>query len=394
MSVWKKMGRIQLAKTAIQKAFPGIYSQEVEKMISIGEVNEYPAKTCLCVEGNVEETFYILLDGEVSVTKVINNDEDRLLNILKPGDFFGEMGLIHEAPRAASVTSVGSVQVLEIDKASFNQTLQKMSIVSMAMVREVSQRLRDNDEMAIEDLRQKAGELASAYQQLAELDVVRREFLTTIAHELRTPLTSANGYLQMVQMGMLEGPALDQALGAISKNITRIIGLTNDILFLQEMDLIFSDFDEIDLGAMLTELAVDLAGFAEEMGVIVSLEVDEDLPVYPGDRKSIKRTFRALLDNAIKFSVNGGDVKINISKGDGRLVVKITDEGIGIPLENQEKIWDRFWRTEEYEGHLFSGIGLGLAIAMQVITQHGGELSVESTLGAGSVFIVMLPIGE
>ena len=168
--------------------------------------------------------------------------------------------------------------------------------------------------MAIEDLRQKAGELAEAYQQLAELDVARREFLTTIAHELRTPLTSANGYLQMVQMGMLEGDSLAQALGAISNNITRIIGLTNDILFLQEMDLIFSDFDEIDLRAMLEELMADLAGFADEMAVAVKLGGGlMDLSALPGDRKSIERAFRALLDNAIKFSLNGGEVKISTS---------------------------------------------------------------------------------
>lgn len=386
------MDKVQLAKNAIQKAFPGIYAREVEKMVSIGEVKEYSAETCLCKEGAVEETFYILLGGAVSVTKTINNEEERLLNTLHAGDYFGEMGLIHEAPRAATVTSIEPVQVLEIDKHSFNDTLQKMSIVSMAMVREVSKRLRDNDEMAIEDLRQKAGELADAYQQLAELDVARREFLTTIAHELRTPLTSANGYLQMVQMGMLEGDSLAQALGAISSNITRIIGLTNDILFLQEMDLIFSDFEEIDLKAMLEVLILDLAEFAAEMSVEMKLGADDGLAAFKGDRKSIERAFQALLDNAIKFSLDGGEVKIRLGQENDRLVVTITDQGIGIPLENQEKIWERFWRTEEFEGHLFSGIGLGLSIAQQVILQHGGEVDVESKLGMGAVFKVELPI--
>ena len=380
-----------LAKSAIQKAFPGIYTREVEKMISIGEVNDYPPDTCLCIEGAVEETFYILLNGEVSVSKVINDEENRLLKNLGPGDFFGEMGLIHEAPRAATVTSVGAVQVLEIDKASFNETLQKMSIVSMAMVREVSRRLRENDEMAIEDLRQKAGELADAYEQLAELDLARREFLTTIAHELRTPLTSANGYLQMVQMGMLDGPGLDQALGAISKNITRIIGLTNDILFLQEMDLIFSDFGEVDLSSMMRSLIKELEDFAVEMSVSVALEGIGDAEIVSGDVKSMERAFHALLHNAIKFSLNGGTVTVKIIETNDSFEVSIADEGIGIPPENWEKVFERFWRTEEYEGHLFGGIGLGLSIAKQVIAQHGGEIIVESTTGEGANFTVSLP---
>lgn len=388
------MDKTQLAKAAIQNAFPGIYAHEVEKMMSVGEVREYPQNASLCVEGAVEETFYILLDGEVSVSKVINSEEDRLLKTLGPGDFFGEMGLIHEAPRAASVKSVSPVQVLEIDKASFNQTLQKMSIVSMAMVKEVSRRLRENDEMAIEDLRQKAGELAEAYQQLAELDLARREFLTTIAHELRTPLTSANGYLQMVQMGMLEGPALDQALGAISNNITRIIGLTNDILFLQEMDLIFSDFGEVDLSSMLRGLIRELADFAEEMSVSIVFEGIKDAIIVSGDRKSLERSFQALLHNAIKFSLDGGVVQVRVRRAGEKMEVSIRDEGIGIPKENRERIFERFWRTEEYKGHLFGGIGLGLAIANQVINQHGGQITVDSEPGKGATFTASLPAAE
>jgi CRP-like cAMP-binding protein len=195
-----------LAKTAIRKAFPGIFDTEVETMVNLGSIKEYPEQVCLCTEGKVEETFYILLEGEVEITKKINQEEDRILKHLYTGDFFGEMGLIHEAPRAANVITVKPVKVLEIDKSNFNETLQKMSIVSLAMVREVSKRLRENDDLAIEDLRMKAGELADAYQKLAELDMARREFLTTIAHELRTPLTSANGFLQMVQINHRDSP--------------------------------------------------------------------------------------------------------------------------------------------------------------------------------------------
>ena len=380
-----------LAKSAIRKAFPGINDTDVEAMLTISSLMEYAPETWLCNEGEIEETFYILLDGDVRVTKEINSDEDRLLNTLTAGDFFGEMGLIHDAPRAASVITNGDVKVLEIDKSSFNQTLQKMSMVSVAMVREVSQRLRDNDELAIEDLREKAGELADAYQQLAELDVARREFLTTIAHELRTPLTSANGFLQMVQMGMLQGDSLDQALDSIAGNIKRIIGLTNDILFLQEMDLIFSDFEGIDLAELFKRLIEEYREMADQMGVNIRLVIDGVQPTVVGDEKSIERTFRALLDNAIKFSLNGGDVLVHISVDRPDVLVSIQDEGIGISEENLPRIFERFWRTEEHNGHLFGGIGLGLAIAKQVVEQHGGEIFVESKPDKGSSFKVTMP---
>ena len=386
-----KIDNQTLAKTAIRKAFPGIYEAEVDTMVEIGSFKQYPSGICLCQEGAVEETFYILLDGEVLVTKEINSVENRLLKQLYPGDFFGEMGLIHDAPRAASVTTTSPVKVLEIDKSSFNQTLQQMSMVSMAMVREVSRRLRENDEMAIEDLREKAGELAEAYQQLAELEVARREFLTTIAHELRTPLTSANGYLQMVQMGMFEGEQLDHALDSISGNLQRIIGLTNDILFLQEMDLIFSEFEQIDLAVLFETLLSEYQGTASEMGVTLEMQAESKPAVILGDLKSIERAFRALVDNAIKFSLNGGKVGVHIRKRGQEFITKISDEGIGIRPEDLPRIYERFWRTEDYNGHLFAGIGLGLSIAKQVVWQHGGRIDLESTPGEGTTFTVTLP---
>ena len=223
------------SRMALYKAFPGIPEDEIKRLIVAGTVAHYPRGSVLCLEGQTEDVFYVLLRGGVEVTKEISENDVRVLKHLEPGDFFGEMGLIHDAPRAATVTTTKESSVLEINKEGFEEVLHLSSVVSLSMVREVSRRLRENDEMAIEDLRLKAGDLAQAYQQLAELELARREFLTTIAHELRTPLTSASGFLQVVQMGMLDGEALNQALETISRNIEQIITLINDILFLQEM---------------------------------------------------------------------------------------------------------------------------------------------------------------
>ena len=185
-------------------AFPGIPQREAQELVISGTVHTYPPKTVLCQEDAYEATFYIILDGEVRVTKVLAHDQVRPLKTLLAGDFFGEMAIIHNAPRAATVTTVIPTTVLEIRKDAFNTLLRRSASISLAMVKEVSYRLRENDAMAIEDLRLKAGELAAAYQQLAEQDFARREFISMVAHELRTPLTAANGFLQMIQMGALQ----------------------------------------------------------------------------------------------------------------------------------------------------------------------------------------------
>ncbi len=386
------MDNEKITRQALQKAFPGIPEGEVDKLLAKGRVVDYAPEVTLCHEHQVEDVFYILLNGKVKVTKSISAEESRLLKHLSPGDFFGEMSILHNAPRAASVTTTLNSSVLEIAQEAFEEALHRSPSVALAMVREVSRRLRENDEMAIEDLRLKAGELAGAYQQLAELDLARREFLTTIAHELRTPLTSASGFMQVIRMGMMEGEALKSALETVARNLEQIVTLTNDILFLQEMDLILSDFEPIDISALILRAAETEQGHAREMNVVFSTNVAPSLPMAPGDAKSLERVFKAIINNAVKFSLEGGEVQIVADYNPSYVWVSVRDQGIGIQEKNIDKIFERFWRTEEYDGHLFSGVGLGLSIAKQVIEQHEGALEVQSQPGEGAAFTVRLKL--
>ena len=376
----------------IPKAFPGITPDEVQELISHSQVHSYPAGTVLCREDKIENIFYMILEGEVEVTKSINRNEARLLQTLSPGDFFGEMALIHNAPRAATVTAKTDLVALELDKESFDTVLKRSSSVALAMVHEISNRLRENDEMAIEDLRVRARELAQAYQKLAEQEVARREFLSNVAHELRTPLMAASGYLQILQQGnVLTQQQLTQALDTVSRNVHQIVTLVNDILFLQEMDLVLPDFLAVDMGEVASTVLERYKSQAAARGIHLSLTEDRNLPPVLGDAKSLERALTALVDNAIKFSPKGGDVEIRLKKGDRQVFVTIEDHGIGISPNTRPRIFDRFYHLEKEADDLFGGIGLGLAITRQVIQQHKGTLDVESDYGKGSTFTMRLP---
>ena len=173
----------------IPRAFPGIKPSEIEELIANSQVRSYLPGEILCHEDVVEERFYMILEGDVEVTKNINNSEAHLLKTLGAGDFFGEMALIHNSARAATVRAKTPLTTLELDKAGFDRVLHNSTSVAMAMVSEISNRLRQNDQMAVDDLRIRASELADAYQKMAEQEMARREFLSNVAHELRTPLT-------------------------------------------------------------------------------------------------------------------------------------------------------------------------------------------------------------
>ena len=378
----------------IPRAFPGIKAGEVEELIANSKINSYPTGAVLCRENAVEQTFYMILDGEVEVTKLVNNTESHLMKTLSAGDFFGEMALIHNAPRAATVSAKTPLVVLELNKEGFNRVLQHSSSVAMAMVKEISNRLRQNDEMAIEDLQMRAGELAQAYQKLAEQDLTRREFLTNVAHELRTPLMAANGYLQILKKGFLTGDSLIEAIGTVSRNVEHIVTLVNDILFLQEIELVLPDFQPVDMPKIAATVMNKYAKKAEERHVRLKVRNERSVPQVAGDPKSLERALTALVDNAIKFSPQGGDVEISFTTRGQHLLVSVEDHGIGITPEARANIFDRFYHLEKSGDELFGGLGIGLSITRQVIEQHQGKLDVESKPGKGSTFTLSIPLWQ
>ncbi|RIK30344.1 MAG: hypothetical protein DCC56_08415 [Anaerolineae bacterium] len=384
------MTNLRAPSKIIPRAFPGIKANEIEELIANSQVHSYAPGAVLCRENAVEDRFYMILEGDAEVTKIINNAEVRLLKTLGPGDFFGEMALIHNAPRAATVTAKSPLTTLELNKTGFDRVLHNSSSVAMAMVSEISRRLRSNDQMAVDDLRLRASELADAYQKLAEQDFARREFLTNIAHELRTPLMAASGFLQMLQSGAMSGNQISTAIETVSRNVQQIVTLVNDILFLQEMELVLPEFQAVDLNTVAKNVTDTYAPKAIERNVNLRFAPSVGLPHVVGDSKSLERALAALVDNAIKFSPKGGEVNVRLSVRGNDVLLAVEDHGIGMEKDAMTRVFDRFYHLDRHENDLFGGIGLGLAITKQVIEQHHGNLTVTSAPGRGSTFTIVL----
>jgi signal transduction histidine kinase len=198
--------------------------------------------------------------------------------------------------------------------------------------------------------------------------------------------------LQAITMGMLSDEELKITLDTISNNTKQVISLVNDILFLQEMDLIILEFQPVDIGNLVASVADHQKDIAKRNSLELSPNIEPNLPKVSGDVKSLERVFNILIDNAIKFSPEGGMVSINVEQINEMIWVSVLDHGVGIPPEAMPRIFRRFFRLDEVGGYLFSGAGLGLSIARQVVDQHGGKIEVESELGKGSKFSIGLNI--
>ena len=384
------MTTIRTPARIITRAFPGIKPGEVEEIIANSRIKTYPPQSVICREDAIEHTFYMILEGKFEVTKTINHSDKRYLKTLTAGDFFGEMALIHNAPRAATVTSLTEAILLELDDEGFNRVLKHSSSVAMAMVGEISHRLRQNDEMAIEDLRMRAAELADAYQKLAEQELARREFLSNITHELRTPLMIASGYLHALNKGMLTKEQLATSMETITRNVDQIVMLTNDILFLQEMDMVLPEFQSLNMVEVVDKVINKYKDKAQARQITLTKKGESNISNVQGDAKSLERAVTALVDNAVKFSKPGGNVEISFTEQGNQVSISVLDHGIGIEPEIRSRIFDRFFHLEKNGDELYSGVGIGLSITRQVIRQHKGSLDVESTPDKGSKFTITL----
>ena len=374
----------------IPHAFPGISPTEVSELISCSKLMNYPAGTILCHENALENTFYLILEGRVEVTKVINATETRMLKTLGSGDFFGEMALIHNAPRTATVKTLTPLIALEIDKNSFDRVLKNSSSVSLAMVHEISRRLRENDTMAIDDLRVRATELAEAYQKLAEQEMARKEFITNVSHQLRTPLMAAGGYLAMLKKGAIPAEKVPDVMATVTRNVEQIASLVNDMLFVQEMEMILEQFKPVDLLELTKQVIRGYEERRKPRNITLTIGSELNLPLVAGDRQSLERALTALVDNSIKYSNENGLVEVKLFSKNGQVAVEVKDHGIGILPEIMPHIFDRFYHVDKTGDKLYEGLGLGLAIARQVIDQHKGRIEVVSAPGEGSTFTVWL----
>lgn len=269
----------------------------------------------------------------------------------------------------------------------------------------ICQNLADELARAIEgiyllyDLRQSLSALKDAHQQLKGLDNLKSEFISSVSHELRTPLVSMTGYLHMM---------LDEKLGEITdlqreglevsvKSLQRLTNLIEKMLFFssqqKEQELELSEFPILDL---LNHCARMMRNVAQKKRVEIRTEAAADLPPAWADEDKIIQVLINLVDNAVKFSPEGGIIELRARRSQEKeqIEVQVIDQGKGISLTEQEKIFEKFWQGEQVGGGRYQGLGLGLGLALvkKILDQHKASISFNSELGKGTTITFTVPI--
>lgn len=247
--------------------------------------------------------------------------------------------------------------------------------------------LARSDYMARAELARTSTQLASALDRLKAHDRMKSRFFANISHELRSPLTLILAPVQAM-LASSEGGANERNLLAVEQNAERLLRLIDDLLDLSKLDAggLRLRLTSFDLGALVEGNVERSRPAAESQDLQLELDVADDLPMVIGDEHRLEIVISNLLGNAIKYTPEGGTVRVRVLQVDGVLKVEVQDDGPGIPAEEVEQVFDRFFQSDRAQRRRVGGVGIGLALAKELVELHGGQMEVQSVEGEGSTF--------
>jgi signal transduction histidine kinase len=246
-------------------------------------------------------------------------------------------------------------------------------------------------------VRERTHELALANEKLKELDYLKSDFVSNVSHELRTPLTAIKGAVDLM-LREIAGPLTEKQthyLTRVRSNTQHLAALINDLLDLSKIESgrIEVKSSRVSLGGLVHEVVEGLRPVAAEKVIALEATIREPSILVWADRHKINQVLMNLIGNAIKFTPVQGRVTVSASKnGEESVQVSVSDTGPGVPPDEKEKVFAKFYQIAEVNGENPNGTGLGLAISKALVELHGGKIWVESEPGRGSTFSFTLPV--
>jgi signal transduction histidine kinase len=244
-----------------------------------------------------------------------------------------------------------------------------------------------------EELEDRATKLSVAYNELKESDKLKDELVQNVSHELRTPLTFVRGYIELLldgEMG-LTNPDQQHALQIVADKTAEITRLVDDIMSLQRIEATNLALEQFSIVRLVEEVVSCHQLSADRKGIALNQTAGDKLGLMVGDRGRINQVLDNLVNNAIKFSPNGGVVTLDVQENGDSVTVSVSDQGIGVPGDKLERIFDRFYQVDGSARRRFGGTGIGLAIVKRIIEVHHGRIWAQSTVEKGSTFFFTLP---
>jgi two-component system phosphate regulon sensor histidine kinase PhoR len=226
---------------------------------------------------------------------------------------------------------------------------------------------------------------------------VRSNFVSMVSHELRTPLNSIHGFIDLLLQGHM-GELTDEQhtyLGYTQEGVQQLVSIVEDILFMTRSDLGQFEIkqEEVHFQSLVHQVLRTLQPQAFRAEVVLRNDISNELPALYADPQRIKQVLNNLVENALKYTPPGGTVAVNAQQHDDRFeLISVTDTGYGIPIEDRQHIFERFYQSNHSKQSKMGGYGLGLSIAKLIVEQHGGTIGFDTVVDKGTTFSFTIPL--
>lgn len=352
-------------------------------------------------EGEAGDALFLIWAGRVAVVKGSFSSPDEVF-IRVPGEVVGEMAILENKPRWASLVALERVRVLRIERDGFQKLLQAQPAISLNLLALLSSRLRSVHEMNRAEIRhdqqllRQLSSLIDENEQLMELERVRQETSDLIVHDLRSPLNNMYSVLNMLELVLPEDVlnANRELLDIAKLAYARMQDLVDSLLDVSKLQTgeLALDLAPVSLPQLVDEV-VAMASFAiNQQRIEIQTAFPASLPLVTVDEDRIRRVLTNLIDNAVKYSPHDGRVRVEVSMAEGMVQVAVIDSGPGIPAIDRERIFERFAQVQRVGMRRTRGFGLGLAFCRLAVEAHGGRIWVEpGEADSGSRFVFTLP---
>jgi len=249
---------------------------------------------------------------------------------------------------------------------------------------------------ASEEYRELGNTIQYMGDKLKNADDAQRKFVSNVSHDFRSPLTSIKGYIEAIKDGTIPPDMQEKYLDIVIFETERLTKLTSNLLELNSFDDngIILHKTEFDINQMIKQIALSFEGTFKKKKLVLNLVFSQKEQFVKADMDKIEQVLYNLIDNAVKFSNQESYIRVTTEEKGNKVMIAVKDNGIGIPKENLNRIWERFYKTDASRGKDKKGTGLGLSIVKEIITAHEENISVVSTEGVGTEFIFSLPREE
>ncbi len=361
----------------------------------------FPAGEYVFREGDPSDAMYVVKSGLVAITKEPPGADPLVFSYRGAGELIGEVSLIADSPRTASIVAAEDSVLLEISSTDFWHIMGTDKDFQHTVMTTLIGRLLSADESRIKaaawerEILDRFAALSTEHERMAEVMQLRRETIDFIVHDLRNPIGLAQTALELIRMDADFDAESDTArfVTLALGGLQRMLNLVNALLDVERLgegkDTLV--LEEVSVAGLIRGIVEQQQPFAAATDVCLSAAPYALLPAAQIDRERIERVIFNLIDNALKFTPPGGEVTVSAGQQGDKLVIAVNDTGKGIPADQRARVFDRFVQTEE--GRKASGFGLGLAFCRSAVTAHGGEIwAEEGEGGKGTRIVFTLPV--